>query len=44
MTVGHMRRTMSSSEWTEWAALYDIEAEERKRAERKHASAGRRRR
>lgn len=41
MTVAEMRRRMSNREWMEWSVLYEIEAEERERAERK---AGARRR
>lgn len=42
MTVAELRRRMSSKEWMEWSALYDIEADERRKAERK-AARGRRR-
>lgn len=31
MTRGQLRATMSTAEYTDWLALYAIEAEERKR-------------
>jgi hypothetical protein len=43
MTVGQMRRQMSSREWMEWSALYELEGEEREReAKRAKARGGRR--
>jgi len=35
MTVAEMRQRMTSLEWTEWSALYELEFEEREREARK---------
>jgi hypothetical protein len=34
MTAGHLRRSISAAEFTQWAAFYSWEAEEQKKAER----------
>jgi hypothetical protein len=42
MTVGELLERVSSSELTEWRALYDIEAAEQAEAERRAERKGRR--
>ena len=38
MTVADLLRSMSTREWVEWAAFYEVEAEDRARAERRAKS------
>ena len=42
MTVGDLLDRISSSELTEWRALYDLEAEEQAEAEKRAERKGRR--
>jgi hypothetical protein len=44
MTVAHLTRNLSTQEWLDWAALYEVEADERKREERRQKAAQPRRR
>ena len=44
MTVGELRKRMSTREYGEWMALYRVEAREREAEQRKQQMAARRRR